>query len=390
MALLPGFPEWAYVTDDPGALLVGGSHPSRIAIRLGDFVGSGPGLPLEISIPFENVVFAGPIAHSSETHVLIDVLFATDRGRDGSARFNSRRSQDGSLAVGVCTVSIPRDHRLARLERPAAWRFWTDGEVGRHFMILARADLADGEFADQLSAQAGAPPQSFVFVHGYRTTFDDAIYRTAQLAYDLGFAGVPIAYSWPSAGNSLGYLSDLNNAEWSSEHLARFLARLRLLLPDLTIHTLAHSMGNRVLAGALQLVDSAASLQMDVRLNQVVLTAPDIDAAVFRRLAKSITARATQVTMYASINDEALRVARALQGGYIRAGDASEILIVHGVDTIDASAVDTNLVGHSYYGDNRSVLSDIFSLISTGARPSGRFGIEPATLGGQVYWTFRA
>ena len=40
--------------------------------------------------------------------------------------------------------------------------------------------------------------EAFVFIHGYNVAFDDAIYRTAQIAYDLSFDGPPILYSWPS------------------------------------------------------------------------------------------------------------------------------------------------------------------------------------------------
>jgi hypothetical protein len=31
--------------------------------------------------------------------------------------------------------------------------------------------------------------EAFVFIHGFNVAFDDAIYRTAQIAYDLGFDG---------------------------------------------------------------------------------------------------------------------------------------------------------------------------------------------------------
>ena len=40
--------------------------------------------------------------------------------------------------------------------------------------------------------------------HG--VTFKDAARRTAQMAYDLGFPGAPVFYSWPSAGTSTGFI----------------------------------------------------------------------------------------------------------------------------------------------------------------------------------------
>jgi hypothetical protein len=57
------------------------------------------------------------------------------------------------------------------------------------------------------------------------------------------------------------------------------------------------------------------------------------------------------------------------------------------LDTVDASAVDTSLVGHSYYGDNRAVLADLFYLLRNGAPP--RFGLEPRAGPQGSYGTFR-
>jgi hypothetical protein len=64
------------------------------------------------------------------------------------------------------------------------------------------------------------------------------------------------------------------------------------------------------------------------------------------------------------------------------------VTIVNGMDTIDASAVDTSLLGHSYYGDNRSVISDLFALVRRDAAPPDRFGMRPVTSVGQRYWMF--
>jgi hypothetical protein len=39
------------------------------------------------------------------------------------------------------------------------------------------------------------------------------------------------------------------------------------------------------------------------------------------------------------------------------------------MDSIDASAVDTDLVGHSHYGDNNSVVPDLYYLLHEGLPP---------------------
>ena len=122
------------------------------------------------------------------------------------------------------------------------------------------------------------------------------------------------------------------------------------------------------------------------KFTHVILTAPDIDAGVFTQLADTIRKTAGRVTLYASSSDKALKVSKQING-YPRAGDAGAgILVITGIDTIDVSAVDTDLIGHSYYGDNRSVLSDMFNLLRGQSPP--RFGLKEAAMGTLKYWRF--
>jgi len=84
-------------------------------------------------------------------------------------------------------------------------------------------------------------------------------------------------------------------------------------------------------------------------------------------------------TLYASSNDEAIRISKEPHS-YPRAGEAGDdIIILPGLDTIDASMVDTSLIGHSYFAEKRSVLSDLFYLLGEGKPPSQRHSLEPRT-----------
>src|SRR5262245_18612701 len=124
-------------------------------------------------------------------------------------------------------------------------------------------------------------------------------------------------------------------------------------------------------------------------LQNIVLAAPDIDIEVFRGLAQAMNSGAKRVTLYASSNDEALKLSRRLHG-YQRAGESGDqILIAKGLDTIDATGVDTSLLGHSYYGDNRSIISDNFYLLRDGKPPGERFGLVPRLLRGLTYYSFK-
>jgi len=227
---------------------------------------------------------------------------------------------------------------------------------------------------------------TFVFLHGYRVTFEDAARRTAQLAYDLPFRGAPILYSWPSRGRILSYNQDEQEVEWTVPHLKRFLIDVAARTGAKQIHLIAHSMGNRALTAALK--EMSLEGHKPAYFHHVVLTAPDIDAGVFKQLAGQVAGAAARVTLYASNKDTALWFSRRFHG-YARAGDAGDGLVVLPyLDTVDASAVDTSFLGHSYFGNNRTVLSDIYSLL-LGWLPAKRPDLEAVAAKVGNYWRFR-
>jgi esterase/lipase superfamily enzyme len=314
-----------------------------------------------------------------------------DPGRQGHLLSYGTRRRD-ALAFGRFDVSIPKDHRLSHIERPSIWRLDFSEDPNKHFVIDGRKAESEQEFYRELTkvVRSSAKKDAFVFIHGFNVTFEDAIYRTAQLAYDLEFSGAAILYSWPSNGRVLDYAADLNNNDWTVPHLKVFLESVVKRTGAKTVHLIAHSMGNRLLSNALAQLATTRGEPSRPHFKQVILTAPDIDAEIFRALANSMAGTADRITLYASANDKALRISKTINGHYRRAGDASgAVLVIPGVDSVDASAVDTDLIGHVYYGDNRSVLTDIFSLLSDGKPPGQRFGLQEVRVTAGKYWRFR-
>jgi esterase/lipase superfamily enzyme len=138
-------------------------------------------------------------------------------------------------------------------------------------------------------------------------------------------------------------------------------------------------MGTRTLTSAfMRLV--AADPTVRRRVRELILVAPDIDSAIFKNdiapvLVGTGSAR-TQLTLYASSNDKALAASRMVHGAP-RAGDLGQgLVLMNGIETIDASEVDASFLNHSPYDDNRSVVSDISVLIKTGERACNRFRLE--------------
>jgi esterase/lipase superfamily enzyme len=325
---------------------------------------------------------------------LVKVFYATDRrptGLSEPARFYSgERGADESLSLGVCEVSVPHDHRMGHLEKPSIWKFQFHEDPEKHVVLLSVKPEEHDEFLHELSATVGTSQgkEAFVFIHGYNVTFEDAARRTAQMWFDLKFDGAAILYSWPSKGTLSKYLADEASVEWTAPHLKKFLEEIAANSQASTVHLIAHSMGNRPLTAALKAIAAGASPSTHPEFRQVILTAPDIDAGVFRQLAQDIQKTAERVTLYASSLDKALAASRKIHE-YQRAGESgAEITVVRGVDTIDVSAVDTGLLGHSYFGEKRSVISDMYYLLKDGKPPGQRSGLEERRQHNEVYWTF--
>ncbi len=298
------------------------------------------------------------------------------------------------LHHGVCEVTIPvAAHQPGRLESPSLLKLEFGPDPRKHIILRAvtpldrdafMADLRGGlaaiRDADDWSADA------LVFVHGYNMSFAKAARRTAQMAYDFGFPGAPILFSWPSDGSLLRYIADREDAEWSAPYLADLLDDLRHALGERRLHLVAHSMGNQVLIRALD--ELARRGGGDVPLfENVILAAPDFDARTFaEHVAPRMTGLARRWTLYASDKDVALDASRVLSARRL----GTPLTLVEGVDSIDATGLDVSPWSmpelHAYYASKLRVLEDLVGVMR-GLGPERR-GLSAAADGDARYWTF--
>jgi esterase/lipase superfamily enzyme len=334
---------------------------------------------------------ATPVAVTPRVrYTTVPVLFGTSRGATGAGTpaeyFGTARAAN---AFGVVDVSIPDDHRMGKLEKPRWFRLEFRADPARH-VVVTRVEVLDrSQFVARGRAAVGqaAKKEALVFVHGYNVTFEDAARRAAQLAYDLQFEGVPALYSWPSEGAVDDYPVDANNVTWAEPAFREFLKLLREELGVDAVHVIAHSMGTRLLASVL--ASPAGAPMTHGQLHQAVFAAPDIDADTFRNLSAAFPGKAQRITLYASSRDKALALSQRYQK-YARAGQSGlDLVVVPSVDTVDASAVKTDFLGHSYFGDAGTVLSDLFYVIRESRPPESRSRLRGRTRYGQTYWEFR-
>jgi pimeloyl-ACP methyl ester carboxylesterase len=186
----------------------------------------------------------------------------------------------------------------------------------------------------------------FLLVHGYNTTFDAGIERTAQLSVDLEIEGAAVFYAWPSAGSMFSYKADRSQiTDQATQDLEDFL----LILADQTgadrISLVAHSMGNEFLTKALEKM--AKDRPNEKLFNEVVFASPDVDADDFIERVSGISALADDFTLYASSKDRALQASRRFNGSGRRAGESDDPVLLPILNTIDTSAVSDGGLGHS-------------------------------------------
>ena len=190
---------------------------------------------------------------------------------------------------------------------------------------------------DRLSKSQRSKDAAFVFIPGFNTSFVNAIFRTALLAYDLNFDGAPFVYSWPSSGAVQSYTYDRMSAEQAEPYLGEFLKFVREKSGAKSVSIIAYGMGNAPLLAVLRKM--RASNPSEAAIDQLVLVGPDIDRDQFKAEIAMIRGIAKDTTLYVTSSDPALDVSHAFWN-HARAGDnpADGPVIVEGVDTIDMSS----------------------------------------------------
>lgn len=321
----------------------------------------------------------------------VDVFFATNRASDADSRL-FYGSERGALSYGISRVGIPPGHRMGRHEAPSLFRFEWSPSDHKHIKVRDVVTLTRKEYFARLNRAVEESPDGkvMVFVHGYNVEFPEASRLVAQFANDLKFDGPVVLFSWPSQGSLTGYTVDETNAEWSQAHFQELLTALLEEVPARNIFLVGHSMGNRIIGRAMAALAGERTDGDLIVFREIVMIAPDIDTDVFRQdMARRLARTGIHVTLYASSNDRALMASKAFHG-YPRAGETGAgLVVIDGVETIDASDVSGSILGHSYFAEDRRIMEDIFSLLHTSHRADRRFGLAAVDSDYGRYWTLR-
>lgn len=341
--------------------------------------GAAPVPPVAAPLPE-----AVPRATAAKSYAALDsasaritVFVATSRRSVNSERPGDRFGPDDAdqLQYAAVGVNVPpyTVRGIGELPRPGSLRSAINysPDPKKEFFVTSVIAADSNRFVQRVADDLALSHARdvLVFVHGFNVSFEDAAVRAAQVAADIGFDGTVILFSWPSAASVTAYVRDQQTARNAGFYLQRLLTRvLPLAKPD-HVHLLGHSMGSEVIAKALSLTAVDAPLP---RFEQVVFAAPDLDARVFRReIAPLLLPRAARVTLYASSDDEALRASRSVNGVWRLGLGGDSLTVIDGMDTIDATRVRGDALGHTLFG-NQGFLSDLAVLLHDGKSPVDR------------------
>lgn len=308
--------------------------------------------------------------------ISIDVFFSTCRkiAHVGGVYFGSERSDQ--CTYGISNVSVPANREFGGSGRPFRAKlfsftlFEAKEDEKDHFIInkLEFTPLAEWRYQINISSKEDA----FIFVHGFNVSFKDALFRAAQIFYDLQYEGIPILFSWASRGSAIGYLYDKDSADHGEIHFIELLAQLAAT-GIRKVHILAHSMGNALVIGALERHNHE---ERPLGIAEFMMAAPDVDCDVYAQKMPALRKAIPGLTLYASAADKALALSKTLARDRMRAGDISDgkPVLMDGIDAIDITAIGSEIfgTGHGAYASTPSILNDIGQLVNHGQRPPNK------------------
>lgn len=323
------------------------------------------------------------------------VFYATNRMKSVEKDIHYdglRDSAINEIKYGISEVSIPKNHRPGESEKPMfSIELFDDPE--EYLQVNKVSELTKDKFFTRINnilkdgrSRSDLSQDMVVFIHGFNVMFNQAVIRTAQIAFDTKFDGVPVLFSWPSDGSFYSYMSDREDATWSAQYAAKFLEQIVHKAKAKRIHLIAHSMGSQVLIGALNQLALNDKYKNKKLFSNVILAAPDFDADLFKyQIAPKMKSLASRWTIYTSKKDGALNASIKLNSSR-RLG--MPIPTINGVDVIDATDIEVSPWSipefHSYYATKQVIIRDIVSTIK--GLSAEKRSLKPMITDNYKYW----
>lgn len=311
----------------------------------------------------------------------VRVFIGTTRGRDDRGAFDGSRVDD--LHFARYDVSVPPDRQSGQIKLPPRSgkldplsQFLTTSERSYDTETAFRKDLSEA-----LRAKGN---EAVIFIHGFNNTFPEGLYRIAQLSHDLDLPGVVAHYSWPSAGQPLGYAYDRDSALFARDGLESLILEFERAGARRVI-LVAHSMGSALTMEALRQIAIRRGDNTLSRIGGVVLISPDIDVDVFHAQAKAIPKLPQPFVVFTNERDRVLRLSARLSGQPNRLGTLTDLTRVSDlpITFLDTAAFSSG-AGHFNLGNSPSLIKLMDRIIQVNTAldtdRAGRTGLLPGVV----------
>jgi esterase/lipase superfamily enzyme len=312
-------------------------------------------------------------------YIEVNIFYATNRTVGSSKEiYTGKRTKEKSY--GVASISIPNERKRGKVQKAS---FLSKENKSKHFSINKGRVIANDKFYQELQ-NSSQEKNVFVFIHGFCTTFKEALFKAAQLKVDLYMEDTPtLLFSWPSKGKLIrGYNYDQESVEYSASFLADVLTKVGSLGFE-NVYIVAHSMGSLCLSKAL-----ARSSLSEQSLSRVALVAPDVEQQIFEELyLDSFRDIFKQKTIYVSSRDYALFSSNMANSGDRLGYSKKNIATYEGVETIDMTKSETGLNrwSHNYSFSSQLAVTDLHSFLINGI-PAKRRPLDKIETSTGVYW----
>jgi esterase/lipase superfamily enzyme len=380
-----------------------------------DVYGDGLLNPLPETYPFDRIPYDGILFatdRSPATEEDPEQYYRNDRGqvvRLGLAEIQfGKKEFTWEFARAISMLKSRTEKYPVKISSVDEWGimgstipYWFDTS------LLSEEELprdATNRFGNAINAQLAASKKKhvYIYVHGYKVTYENPVLVSAELWHFLGYDGAFIAYAWPSTPSKFAYIKDSDTA-------AGYARNFRLLLEFVAentdadeIHVIGYSNGTRLVLRAMEQLalihegESADDIWQQLHLSNVILVGSDLDRGVFGSyIADGILNVSKHMSVYMSQYDKALGFSQFLtrrqrlgqlwggKGGEIHALGRQALIDyrdqISFINVSDAEGSDTGN-GHGYFRSSPWASSDILMTMYYGLTPEQRGLVEQEDL----------
>ncbi len=323
---------------------------------------AGCGHPSGVMTPVR--IDASPATSSS-----VDMLVATTREPSGepATLFSGERGSKPRLTQ--LTISIPPNRTIGTVQWPK--RLPPDPATDFAITMVQQIDTVEqGRRWFEHHAHGG---HALVFIHGFNNSYEDSVFRLAQIVHDSKMQATPLLFTWPSRAEITAYQYDKESANYSRTGLEQALRTLAAdpNVKDITV--MAHSMGSWLAMESLRQMGIRDG-QIDSKIHNVILASPDIDIQVFAKQFVEMGAPRPKLTIFVSQDDKALALSSFMTGRVSRLGAINPAeepyrskLEQAGITAIDLTKVKTNgSLNHAKFAESAEIVQLIGQRLMTG------------------------